>query len=170
MGCPSFKPFWALLANSSDGNRRTSVNDDFDVRHLSSASLAFARRAPFWPLALVQQAQAALFSVVRGLCGHFRFCALALGLTRRSSRPAYCGRLTLFVRFHFNQRSVEMAEVTYPCYWEKKDNSGQWYWIYYAVNGKAISRSSESYVNRADCEHSINIMKGSSDAKVFYTE
>ena len=35
----------ALLANSSDGNRRTSVNDDFDVRHLSSASLAFARRA-----------------------------------------------------------------------------------------------------------------------------
>ncbi len=35
----------ALLANSSDGNRRTSVNDDFNVRHLSSASLAFARRA-----------------------------------------------------------------------------------------------------------------------------
>ena len=34
--------FSALLANSSDGNRRTSVNDDFDVRHLSSASLAFA--------------------------------------------------------------------------------------------------------------------------------
>ena len=95
MGCPSFKHFWALLANSSDGNRRTSVNDDFDVRHLSSASLAFARRAHFWPLALVQQAQAAIVFVVRGLCGHFRFCAL--GLTRRSSRPAYCGRLILFV-------------------------------------------------------------------------
>ena len=31
----------ALLANSSDGNRRTSVNDDFDVRHLSSASLVW---------------------------------------------------------------------------------------------------------------------------------
>ena len=53
---------------------------------------------PFWPLALVQQAQAALFSVVRGLCGHFRFCALALGLTRRSSRPAYCGRLIFFYK------------------------------------------------------------------------
>ena len=39
--------FEALLANNSDGNRRTSVNDDFDVRHLSSASLAFARRARF---------------------------------------------------------------------------------------------------------------------------
>ena len=49
----------------------------------------------FWPLALVQQALAALVFVVRGLCGHFRFCAL--GLTRRSSRPAYCGRLILFV-------------------------------------------------------------------------
>ncbi len=49
----------------------------------------------FWPLALVQQAQAAIVFVVRGLCGQFRFCVL--GLTRRSSRPAYCGRLILFV-------------------------------------------------------------------------
>ena len=49
----------------------------------------------FWPLALVQQAQAAIVFVVRGLCGHFRFCAL--GLTRRSSRPAFCGPLTLAV-------------------------------------------------------------------------
>ena len=32
------QPFEALLANSSDGNRRTSVTDDLDVRHLSSAS------------------------------------------------------------------------------------------------------------------------------------
>ena len=50
---------------------------------------------PFWPLAVVQQALAALVFVVSGLCGHFRFCAL--GLTRRSSRPAYCGRLILSV-------------------------------------------------------------------------
>ena len=56
---------------------------------------------PFWPLALVQQAQAALSFVVRGLCGHFRFCAL--GLTRRSSRPAFCGRLTLAVSTTENQ-------------------------------------------------------------------
>ena len=55
----------------------------------------------FWPLALVQQAQAAIVFVVRGLCGHFRFCAL--GLTRRSSRPAYCGRLILFVSTTENQ-------------------------------------------------------------------
>ena len=59
------------------------------------ACMGCASFKPFWPLALVQQALAALVFVVRGLCGHFRFCAL--GLTRRSSRPAYCGRLILFV-------------------------------------------------------------------------
>lgn len=63
-----------------------------------------------------------------------------------------------------------MAQVEYPCYWQRKDNSGQWYWIYYARNGEAIARSSESYVNRNDCSHSINLMKGSTNDKVFYTE
>lgn len=61
-----------------------------------------------------------------------------------------------------------MATVTYPCYWQKKDNSGYWYWIYYAKNAKAIARSSESYVSRNDCEHSIQLMKGSSSDPVFY--
>lgn len=63
-----------------------------------------------------------------------------------------------------------MATVTYPCYWEKKDQSGQWYWIYYASNGEAIARSSESYVRRSDCEHSINIMKSSSSSPIFFSE
>lgn len=27
-----------------------------------------------------------------------------------------------------------MAMVTYPGYWQKKDASGHWYWIYYAAN------------------------------------
>jgi uncharacterized protein YegP (UPF0339 family) len=63
-----------------------------------------------------------------------------------------------------------MASVTYPCYWQKKDNSGQWYWIYYASNAKAIARSSESYVRRIDCEHSIGLLKGSAADPIFYTE
>lgn len=63
-----------------------------------------------------------------------------------------------------------MADVTYPCYWQKKDNQGQWYWIYYAKNGEAIARSSESYIARADCSHSISLLKGSADHIVFYTE
>ena len=65
---------------------------------------------PFWPLAFVQQAQAAIVFVVRGLCGHFRFCAL--GLTRRSSRPAYCGRLILSVSpfiFRFMQACIDSS-------------------------------------------------------------
>ncbi|HVR48800.1 MAG TPA: DUF1508 domain-containing protein [Pseudorhodoferax sp.] len=63
-----------------------------------------------------------------------------------------------------------MATVTYPCYWQKKDNKGQWYWIYYASNAEAIARSSESYVNRSNCEHSINLVKGSNGHKVFYSD
>ena len=65
----------------------------------------------FWPLALVQQAPAAIFFVVlRSLGGAvlfrsscpspnsgYRFWLLAL--TFRSCRPAFCGRLTMPVRF-----------------------------------------------------------------------
>lgn len=58
--------------------------------------------------------------------------------------------------------------VSYPCYWQKKDTSGQWYWIYYASNGKAISRSSESYINRTDCRHSISLMQNSGADQVYY--
>ena len=68
---------------------------------------------PFWPLALVQQARAAIF-----LAAPHRFIGPALfrrprtspslgapfwpsGLTLRSSRPAYGGRLTLAVMRHW---------------------------------------------------------------------
>jgi uncharacterized protein YegP (UPF0339 family) len=63
-----------------------------------------------------------------------------------------------------------MSNVTYPCYWQKKDNRGHWYWIYYARNGEEIARSSESYVNRSDCHHSVELLKNSKNDKVFYTE
>ena len=60
-----------------------------------------------------------------------------------------------------------MANVTYPCYWMKRDASSQWYWVYYASNGKAIARSSESYHNSSDCQNSITIMKGSSNSQTY---
>lgn len=63
-----------------------------------------------------------------------------------------------------------MATVTYPCYWEKKDAKGHWYWIYYASNGEEIARSSESYVAKRDCDRSIQIVKGSASSPEFYTE
>jgi uncharacterized protein YegP (UPF0339 family) len=63
-----------------------------------------------------------------------------------------------------------MASITYPCYHQYKDNRGQWRWTYYASNGEPISVSSESYVNRSDCTHSVNLMKRSGNDPVFYTE
>lgn len=63
-----------------------------------------------------------------------------------------------------------MSNVTYPCYWQKKDNQGQWYWIYYAKNGEPIARSSESYVRRSDCYHSIQLVQSSTNDEVYYTE
>jgi len=41
----------------------------------------------------------------------------------------------------------------------KKDNKGEWYWTFQADNNKTIARSSESYVNRSDCLHSIKLVK-----------
>lgn len=51
-------------------------------------------------------------------------------------------------------------------YVQRKDKKGQWYWIFYASNGEEIARSSESYVKRADCTHSIDLVKDSADAPV----
>ena len=58
----------------------------------------------------------------------------------------------------------------YPCYWEKKDQSGHWYWIYYAGNKEEIARSSESYINRKDCLHSIHLVQASADDPIYYAE
>ena len=41
----------------------------------------------------------------------------------------------------------------------RKDNKGEWYWIFQADNNKTIAGSSESYVKRADCLHSIKLVK-----------
>ena len=54
-----------------------------------------------------------------------------------------------------------MSERRYPCYVLKKDTAGNWYWVYYAANYRAIARSSESYVAKSDCEHSIRLVKHS---------
>ena len=41
---------------------------------------------------------------------------------------------------------------------------------YYAANGKAIARSSESYNHRSDCYLSITLLQASGNDPVFYTE
>lgn len=60
--------------------------------------------------------------------------------------------------------------LKYPCYWQRKDNRGEWRWTYYASNGEEIAVSSEGYKNRSDCTHSIELMRGSSSHQIFYTE
>lgn len=47
-----------------------------------------------------------------------------------------------------------------------QDVLGQWRWRYVASNGKIIGISSESYVNKSDCRHSIVLMKLSVNAPV----
>lgn len=46
-----------------------------------------------------------------------------------------------------------------PRFRVKKDNSGYYYWIFYGGNSEEIARSSESYVNKAGCLHSIALVK-----------
>ena len=60
-----------------------------------------------------------------------------------------------------------MSEFKFPNYQIKKDARGEWYWVYYARNGQAISRSSESYVTRQSCSHSIDLMKDSTEHRVY---
>lgn len=50
----------------------------------------------------------------------------------------------------------------------KKDDSGYYYWIYYASNGEEIARSSESYNAKADCIHSIALVKRDSPTAAVY--
>ena len=60
-----------------------------------------------------------------------------------------------------------MADRPFPSYWMYKDNRGEWRWTYHASNRLAIAVSSEGYVRRADCERSIEIMKGSFSSPVW---
>jgi uncharacterized protein len=55
----------------------------------------------------------------------------------------------------------------FPSYWMYKDNQNLWRWRYDSSNHKTIAVSSESYHNRADCEHSIAIMKSSYSSEVW---
>jgi uncharacterized protein YegP (UPF0339 family) len=51
-------------------------------------------------------------------------------------------------------------------YWMYQDPQSQWRWTLESSNGKKIANSGEGYHNRADCEHAIALVKGSSTAPV----
>lgn len=48
-----------------------------------------------------------------------------------------------------------------------RDASNQWRWTLYSANQKKIADSGESYWNKADCQHGISLVKGSSNAPVY---
>jgi uncharacterized protein YegP (UPF0339 family) len=39
------------------------------------------------------------------------------------------------------------------------DRQGQWRWRFIAANNRILADSGESYYNRADCEHAINLIR-----------
>ena len=96
--------------------------------------------------------------------------SLASASSRLSAQTWVTNRLPAWLYSNPKTFSGVMADITYPCYIERKDNSGYWYWIYYAKNGEEIARSSESYVKRSACEHSIRLVQNSSDDPIFYIE
>ncbi len=63
-----------------------------------------------------------------------------------------------------------MAKRSFPSYRLYKDKAGEWRWSYEAKNGQQISKSSEGYVKKSDCLHSIDIMKKTTDHLVWEEE
>jgi len=51
-------------------------------------------------------------------------------------------------------------------YYLYKDSNKQWRWTLYAANNRKIANSGESYWNRTDCIHAINLVKGSGPAPI----
>lgn len=52
-------------------------------------------------------------------------------------------------------------------YWMYQDTKGEWRWRLKASNGAIIAVSSEGYVNKSDCKHSIDLVKSSFSAPVY---
>ena len=53
--------------------------------------------------------------------------------------------------------------MTYEYY---KDHKGEWRWRLKAANGRIIADSAESYKEKKDCLHDIDLVKQSSNAAV----
>lgn len=52
-------------------------------------------------------------------------------------------------------------------YYVFKDQNQQWRWHLLAGNNRIIANSGESYYNKQDCVHAVNLVKGSSQAPVY---
>ena len=53
--------------------------------------------------------------------------------------------------------------MTYQVY---KDIQNQWRWRLRAANNRIIATSGEAYINKSDCLHAINLVKGSASTPI----
>ena len=49
-----------------------------------------------------------------------------------------------------------------------RDHANQWRWTLFASNNRKIADSGESYWNRADAEHGINLVKSTNNTTPVY--
>lgn len=63
-----------------------------------------------------------------------------------------------------------MATRPYPSFLIYKDAVGEFRWRYQASNTKIIADSGEGYVNQADCQHGIDLVKASANSEVWVTQ
>jgi uncharacterized protein YegP (UPF0339 family) len=47
-----------------------------------------------------------------------------------------------------------------------RDSAGGWRWRLRSQNGNVVADSAEAYVRREDCEHGIDLLKGSATAPI----
>jgi uncharacterized protein YegP (UPF0339 family) len=47
-----------------------------------------------------------------------------------------------------------------------RDSAGEWRWRLRARNGEVVAESGEGYKRREDCEHGINLVRQSTEAKI----
>lgn len=52
-------------------------------------------------------------------------------------------------------------------FWIYEDANNQWRWRLLAENNRIVADSGESYINKTDCLHGIDLVKGSTDAPVY---
>lgn len=52
-------------------------------------------------------------------------------------------------------------------YWIYKDERDEWRWYLKSVDGDKIADSGKSYKDKYDCEHDVNLVKGSANTPVY---
>lgn len=83
------------------------------------------------------------------------------GSTQRNVVPKFLCSL-----FNLVERSESMASELRYFMW--KDKADEWRWYLKAANEKKIAESGgDGYKNKKDCEHAIDLVKGSKDAPVY---